>query len=361
VQLERIHGEATATHSIERTGPVIVDVGKRRWLADRVVLACGDPPSVCRAYATGVAAHPAYVRDPYAGGGIRMSDDVVLLIGTGLTMADVALAAVARKPSVRLIALSRHGMLPTAQGEARPPVLDTGLNLQEHFDGSSVRELCAAVRSLTQTVERRGGDWREVFMRMRDLAPKLWRNLSEVERRRFLRHVRVYWDVHRHRMPPAVAERIVSLRRSGQLEVHAGRVQRLCAEGNEITAVWRPRSQLDTQALRVDRVIDCSGADRRLEDTNDVLLRHLLDTGLASPDASRVGLRTGAYGALLDADGQSAGRLFYLGPMLRADHWEVTAVGELRVRAEKLAAVLSKAYISRQREVGVTEAQAIRS
>lgn len=348
VRLERIHGEATAIHLIERSGPVIVDAAQRRWLADQVVLACGDPPAVCRAYATDVCAHPSYVRDPHEGECIRASDDVVLLIGTGLTMADIAVAAVAKNRSVRLIALSRHGMLPAAQSEPCPPVLDARLDLHSHFDSSSVRGMFAGARSLVRTVERRGGDWREVFMRMRDLAPKLWGNLSEVERRRFMRHARVYWDVHRHRMPPAVAEQVFSLRRSGQLQVRAGCIEQLCADGNRIVTVWRPRGRFNTQELCVDRVVDCSGADRRLESTNDVLLRYLLDSGLASPDPAGLGLRTGQFGALIDADGQSTKRLFYLGPMLRADHWEATAAGELRVRAENLAAVLSNTCLSRQ-------------
>ena len=49
---------------------------------------------------------------------------------------------------------------------------------------------------------------------------------------------------------------------------------------------------------------------------------------------------------MIDADGRATTRLFYLGPMLRADHWEATAVGELRVRAEQLAATLSKPEVA---------------
>jgi uncharacterized NAD(P)/FAD-binding protein YdhS len=350
VQLERVHDEATAIRPIERTGPVIVEAGKRRWLADQVVFACGDPPSVCRAYATDIAAHPAYVRDPHEGECVRTSDNVVLFIGTGLTMVDVAVAAVANNPSVRLIALSRHGLLPAAQTGAAPQVLNAGLDLHSHFDRASLRQLFAGVRSLTQIVEQRGGDWREVFMRMRDVAPRLWRNLSDIERSRFMRHARVYWDVHRHRMPPAVAAQLASLQRSGQLQVRAGCVQQLCADNHRIAALWRPRGRLDTQELWIDRVVDCSGADRRLGHTTDILLRHLLDTGLASPDAQGFGVRTGQHGVLVNADGQSDARLLYLGPMLRADHWEATAVGELRAHAENLAAVLSKAQVLRQRQ-----------
>lgn len=55
-----------------------------------------------------------------------------------------------------------------------------------------------------------------------------------------------------------------------------------------------------------------------------------------------LGARTGPYGALTDAAGRHSEQLFDLGPMLRATYWDATAVGELRVHAEALAAALAK-------------------
>jgi uncharacterized NAD(P)/FAD-binding protein YdhS len=345
VRLERVYGEATAIHPLG-TGPLIVHVGEGRWLADQVVLACGDPSPAHKTYAAEITAHTACVRDPHRDECTRASDKHVLLIGTGLTMVDVAVAAAARNPDVRLVALSRHGLLPAAQESARAPVLDPKLNLLAQLGGLSLRQLVAGIRSLVKAVQRQGGDWREVIMRIREVAPALWRNLNDIERRRFLRHVRVYWDMHRHRMPPANAEQIAALRRSGQLQLRAGRIQQLCADGDRLVALWRPRGRFDTHELWVDRVVDCSGSDRRLAHTADPLLRHLLDAGWASSDSAGLGLRTGPHGAMIDADGRATTRLFYLGPMLRADHWEATAVGELRVRAEQLAATLSKPEVA---------------
>jgi uncharacterized NAD(P)/FAD-binding protein YdhS len=62
---------------------------------------------------------------------------------------------------------------------------------------------------------------------------------------------------------------------------------------------------------------------------------------LCVPDTFGLGLRTGPKGAVIDADGWPGPHLFYVGPMLRADHWEATAVGELRTHAEALAALLA--------------------
>jgi hypothetical protein len=43
---------------------------------------------------------------------------------------------------------------------------------------------------------------------------------------------------------------------------------------------------------------------------------------------------------LLTRNGGLSSRVFYVGPMLRADHWEATSVGELRVHTHCLADTL---------------------
>jgi uncharacterized NAD(P)/FAD-binding protein YdhS len=53
----------------------------------------------------------------------------------------------------------------------------------------------------------------------------LWQRLPQAERQRFLRHLRAYWEVHRHRMAPEIAARIGDLRQSGQLETRAGTIK----------------------------------------------------------------------------------------------------------------------------------------
>ena len=89
------------------------------------------------------------------------------------------------------------------------------------------------------------------------------------------------------------------------------------------------------------QVANCIGAYQRLEKCRELLLQGLLASGLASMDALGIGLRTGPHGALLGTNDRPAGRLYYLGPMLRAQYWEATAVGELRVHAEQLAQSLA--------------------
>ncbi len=345
VKLERIHGEVRALRPQRLHGPIQLQLTDQAWLAHQVVLACGDPPPTLRAYAMEVAHLPAYVRSPYAGEALQAIDPTdrnVLLIGTGLTMVDVVVAAAAANPALHITALSRHGRLPQTQPlRSHAPVLEAGSDLHGLPASRSIAVAVRALRCLVRDVLQAGGDWREAITRARECAPAIWQNLNETERRRFLRHVRVYWDTNRHRMPPDFAARVAELRRAGSLDVQAGRIVRLQPEGRRIVAHWRRRGDGALEARSVDRVIDCSGSDRRLERTTDTLWRQLLDAGLVHSDAIGLGLRTGPLGAVIDASGRLSQQIFYLGPMLRASVWESTAVGELRGRAEALAAALA--------------------
>ena len=59
--------------------------------------------------------------------------------------------------------------------------------------------------------------------------------------------------------------------------------------------------------------------------------------------ASRL-LRTDAHCAVIGTNNQAHPHLFYIGPMLRAAHWEATAVPELRGHAERLATLLGERH-----------------
>src|SRR4030095_13653307 len=55
-------------------------------------------------------------------------------------------------------------------------------------------------------------DWGGVLQRVREAFPVLWRAAPRRRRRRFLRHLRAFWDVHRHRLPEATFQKIHELR-----------------------------------------------------------------------------------------------------------------------------------------------------
>jgi uncharacterized NAD(P)/FAD-binding protein YdhS len=337
VRFTRWRGEVTDLATDGRSAPITIALADGRSLAaDQAVLAVGAAPQSMPREINSDLEAPVMRPSPWAAGKTLVSGDCLLTLGTGLTMVDVILEALDRCPDLRIHAISRHGLLPAGQTAFTPQRYRTDTTALRSAAGS-VRALMATTRMLAAKAACEQGDWREVIAAVRHDLPDLWVGLSDRERRRFLRHVRPYWDVHRHRLPTAAATRLSALRESGQLAITAGRVLRLSAADDRAIVHFQQRGRHAVQQLTVAEVVNCTGSGYDIQSSTDPLWRALQGRGLAIPDHLGIGVQTGADGALMASDGSLSERLFYIGPLLRAQHWEATAVGELREHAERLA------------------------
>jgi uncharacterized NAD(P)/FAD-binding protein YdhS len=337
VKLVRVVGEVTHISRGEGDEPLTLGFAGRESIgAQRVVLALGNPPPPLMPWAEAVRNHPAYHSDPWTLPANLDSEHDVLIVGNGLTMADVAFCLTrdaARAPRLRTI--SRRGLIPLPQSTFRASAVQGGA---QFFEGAAtIRQVLSASRALARDVEQLGGDWREVVTFIRNSAPGIWQRLPESERRRFVRHLQSYWDVHRHRLPPQLAARVDGLRRRGMLEINAGRIDQLAPDGDRLRVMWRRRGRARVESFVVDAVINATGPDYVLKRSRNSLLQALRREGLVSEDALQLGLRTSAKSACIAGDGSASEHLFYIGPMLRAGHWEATAATELRNHAEALS------------------------
>jgi len=344
----------------------LASADRRRFDVDCVALCIGNLPPQLPVDARAMAGDLGrYVANPWAADALSCigTEDSVVLVGTGLTMADATMAAAAEtNDQVVIHAVSRHGLIPPSQTQFSQNTCKADIASMLRAASFSALTLLRSVRELADDTERRGGDWRETITLIRNLAPQLWQRLPAREKRRLLRHIRPYWDVHRHRLPSQTLARMNHLRRHQKLNVYAGRLLKFevvsAAEAGhtldanavantsaprrtKVRVTWRPRGEDTLQTMLVDRVINCTGPDYSIRRSRDPLIRSLMKQGLAVPDALSLGVRTGSYGALINAQGHAAPNLFYVGPMLRADHWEATAAQELRGYAERLAGYLS--------------------
>jgi uncharacterized NAD(P)/FAD-binding protein YdhS len=308
--------------------------------AAQVVLANGNQAPARLPAAEALAADPRYIPDPWRVAALERVplDQPLLLVGTGLTMVDVALELKRRGMTGAMVALSRRGLMPTAHRHHAGPALEPTALLQLlHTGPAQMRRYLRVTRLCIEELASRGIDWRDVLSSLRPSTARLWQSLPETERRRFLRHLQPYWDVHRHRLAPDVAEALQRLQQGGQLQVEAARLTRLEDAGTGLLAEWRPRRRALRRMLQVGGVVNCTGPETRLHRSSDPLIRRMLQQGLLSPDPLHLGVQTDQHGALLDGEGRASADLSYLGPMLRARDWECTAVPELSVQASRLA------------------------
>lgn len=324
-RLTQIHADAL---SLSRTGSDwALQTSAGPVVAQTVVLALGNlEPGSPLPIAADLKASSAYVENPWAlDADAHEAAQSVLLIGAGLTMVDAALTL--QKPGRRFVALSRHGLPPRAHAAVAPAPYVGDF-------GGTPSQVFAQVRAAT-----RAHDWRGVFDRLRQLSRGLWQGWTPVERRRFLRHLRTLWDIHRHRLSPVAARQIQVMQATGALSVQAGRLTALDLRGDAVQAAWRPRGQGDDQIVRqdFDLVINCTGPLSALSQSADPFIRDLLAKGYILPDPLGLGLWVDDQGRPLDPDGRPVPGLNAVGPMTRGALWEITAVPDLRGQARALA------------------------
>jgi uncharacterized NAD(P)/FAD-binding protein YdhS len=198
------------------------------------------------------------------------------------------------------------------------------------------------VRTAAVVAEVGGGDWRDAVNALRPVTADLWAALPESEQRRFVDRLARYWDVHRHRLAPAVAAAVEKLRASGTLTFASGRVTAVSEAADGLDVTLRARGSGETRELRVAAVVNCTGPTGNVRSGGSRLLEALCAAGTARPHALALGLDTCTDGALLDANGRQHDSLFAIGPLRRGELWETTAIPEIRVQAQTLARRLSQ-------------------
>jgi uncharacterized NAD(P)/FAD-binding protein YdhS len=260
-------------------------------------------------------------------------DGHVLILGTGLTMVDYVQSLLHGGHKGPITAISRRGLLP----KPHRPVVPVPIDRVDIPFGRDITELASWFRKMTRATQQQGGDWRSVVDGIRPFTQELWQSLSTPARRRFLRHARTWWDVHRHRMAPEVEEFLASAISSGQLKIVAGKVQSVERNDRVALVTFRPRGCSTTETLEVGRIVECTGINPIPHDTSNPVLRSLFDGGFARMDSMGIGLDATNNCALIDASGEPSARIFAIGPLTRAAFWEIVAIPDIRDQCHRLA------------------------
>lgn len=331
---------AEVQHAIEIVGGEAVDIRRAAGReivrladgttipADAVVLAPGNLEPAVPGPIDAAALGNAWIGDPWTadpGQGLG-ADDIVLIIGTGLTAVDTALTLDAGGYRGRMVALSRRGLVPRAHRPREPMAAP-----QEQLPTTCI--------GLTRRLRRRSDavGWRSAVHELRSVTQGLWRDAVPAERRRFLRHLRPWWDVHRHRIAPAVGEAIDRMRKEGRLEFVAGRIVSLTPLSGGARLTWRPRGTDRIEALDVKRIVNCTGPELDIVRAREPLFDALIATGRARPDDMRIGIDVDWDCRVVGVSGAPSDSVSAIGPITRGTFWESVAVPDIRIQAEKVA------------------------
>ena len=260
-------------------------------------------------------------------------DARVLIVGTGLTMVDTVLSLLDKGHKGKIVAVSRRGLVSQRHALHRPLQLSTA----DIPLGASIHYLSRWLTDLVRTHVRNGGDWRDVMDGMRPHIQTVWKNLPTDSRQRFLRHAAAFWDVHRHRMPPAQADRIAAALESGQLEIVKGRFLSAERRGDRLFAnIMRPGWD-EPGPFKADVIFDCRGVRRRADQDLTGLAGALVKSGAARLEKLGLGLEFDRNCALVNGQGEASSRIFGIGPVTLGTFWESIAVPDIREQARQIA------------------------
>jgi uncharacterized NAD(P)/FAD-binding protein YdhS len=306
----------------------IVFRDQRRIKVDKVVLAIGNnPPS---RFPFPVDADIQCIHNPWDYQAVNHipKQDPVLIVGTGLSMIDAVLSLYHQQHQGMIYAVSRHGLLPLPHADISPlypldkAVLATGLP-----------GLTKQLRLTCKTHMATDGDWRSVVNALRLHIPHIWENFNVKDKKRFLRHLLPYWNIHRHRVHTTIMDLLSHLINQQQFKVLSGRV----VEAKQGAAKIKLRHQHQATEVPARWLINCMGPAQYMGPEQQPLLNTLIKRQLVTIDTLGLGFVIDSSCALKDASGKASNICYAAGAPTKGALWEIGAVPEIRRQIFDLA------------------------
>ena len=343
-----IQDEALSLH--RRRGKLAVQTKVGPELRARVVvLATGDLPSASPRIPGLKASAGLYFQSPWTSDALAnlQPSGSVLLVGSGLTSVDLIMALKSKGFHGVIHVLSRQGLFPRPRRHERQA--ESWPLFWDETSSRTVRGLLRLIRNQVQAAAEKGIDWRGVIDSLLPVTQGIWRSLPLAEQRRFLRHARAYWDVHRHRLAPEIGDVLADMRSEGQVHMHTGTVTRYSEDRDHAKVHYWDRESRSEKVLQASRVINCTGSDSNYRRIDESFIVSMFVQGFARPDPLFLGLDVDEHGALIDHKGVPSEGLYAIGPMRKGCLWETTTVPEIRVQAAALGQRLAEALGHRGR------------
>lgn len=321
--------------------------------ADTVVICIGNAaPGRAWQVAPEVEGHPFLVDDPWASGALDAvpADAAVCIIGTGLTMEDVVASLSARGHRGPVVAVSRRGRRP----QRVAPLTDPAPTALPEPAPTTVSGTVRVARRILRRHQAAGLNWQSAFEDLRRHVPELWAALPTAERRRLLRRIRPWYDIHRFKVAPQTGSAVDGAVAEGRLTVVRGAVQAIRTIGADVLAALpadagrgvtgdqlvvsiRPVSG-PALATIADVVINCTGPEHDVRRWGDPFIDNLLAGGLGRPDGLQIGLDVDADNRVLDRSGGPTPGLLCVGPLTRGRFGDVMGVNEIGAQVRRVTA-----------------------
>jgi uncharacterized NAD(P)/FAD-binding protein YdhS len=329
--------------SVTKDGPswTLATESGLRYRARVVVLATSHPAPDVPAALAALGEDPHLIRDALVPGalGVIAPDAKVVIIGTGLTMADVVASLDRQGHRGTITALSRRGL--RSRGHAAQASEPYGDFTRVP---SSASELLRQVRVTIREAAARGLSWHGVIDAIRAHAQTFWPKLSPENQSRIVRHLRVYWDVHRFRIAPQVEGVLDRRVVDGTLRILATSLVAARATPDTIAIDVRRRGAKAVETLDADYIVVTTGPAHSKVLSTQRYLAGLADDGHITADHLGLGIACDAGSRALASDGTAQPALFVAGPLARARFGELMGLPQVSAQALGVAEAVAQAF-----------------
>lgn len=301
-----------------------------------VVLAvCHVPPSAPAPLERALDGDPRFIANPWTPGVLDAiaPDARVLIVGSGLTMADIVASLDRNGHQGEIVAVSRRGL--RSRGHPATPSHPYGDFATN--PSRTVRALVARVRKTVREAAREGKSWHGVLDQVRLQGSVIWGALSLSERRRLLRHLRPFWDVHRFRIAPQIEATLDRRAAAGSFTLRSASLRGFAKDGDGIAVTLRDRRTGSSDTSHFDVVVLATGPAHGRVFADSALLGALEAAGLARPDPLRLGIEVDQQARALSADGKARDDLFVAGPLARGTFGELMGLPDVTNHAIRVA------------------------
>lgn len=330
------HRQASVV-SVERSGACWTITGDdgSETVADIVALAVSHPSPALPGALSHLSGHPKLIGDvtaPHALDGIG-AEDRVLILGNGLTSADVVASLTEKGHRGSILSISRRGL----RSRGHPKTVQEPYG--DFVSTPSVRasEVLRRIRVALKEAGRQGLTWHAVLDAVRAQGQSIWQALPVEERRRIVRLARPYWDVHRFRIAPQVEDVLDGAVDAGRLSIRAASLRRAFAVDDGFEVVLRERGRTEEIRTVIDAIVVTTGPAHGGILASQPFLAKLQAEGLLAACPTGLGIACDRRAVAAGADAQPVEGLYIVGPLARGTFGELMGLPQVTEHAVFIA------------------------
>lgn len=331
-----VHRRSRVTSVVRQDdGWEITDSDGGKTIADFLVIATSHPaPAAPRSLQAALDGFPRFIADPTVAGCVSVvrPDDRVLVVGNGLTAADIVATLTRNGHRGPVTSVSRRGL--RSRGHAA-----TAQEPYGDFTSTPAASASSLLKSVRRTITEAaatGLSWHAVIDQVRAHGGEIWRGLPVAERRRIVRHLRPFWDVHRFRVAPQVEEVLDHAIGEGRLEILSASVGKAAVNGGAVDVVLRGRNG-QSRSKSFDAVVVTTGPAHGGILESQPWLHDLARNGHLRLDPTGLGIACNELSEAIGMGDAADPSLMISGPLARGTFGELMGLPQVTEHAAFVA------------------------